>query len=66
MRVRRPLFDDDPIEIPERLNILIVGQDQLNRRAVFEFRIDKEYQTHWLSLRLHKSIVMPDPGCSST
>ena len=66
MRVHRPLFDHDPVEPSQRLNILVVGQYQLNRRTVFEFRIDREYQTHWLSLRLHKSIVMPDPGCSST
>ena len=65
MRVRRPLFDDHPVEPLERLNILIVGQHQLNGRAVFEFRVDGKCQTHWLSLRLHKSIVMPDPGCSS-
>ena len=46
MRVRRPLFDDDPVEPLERLNILIVGQHQLNRRAVFESRVDRKCQTH--------------------
>ena len=40
MWVRRPLFDDDPVEAPQRLNILVVGQYQLNRRTVFEFRAD--------------------------
>jgi hypothetical protein len=57
------LLADDPVEPPQRLNILVVGQHQLNRRAVLEFRVDRKCQTHWLSLRLHKSIVMPDPGC---
>jgi hypothetical protein len=40
MRVRRPLFDNHPVEPSQQLNILIVGQHQLNGRTVFEFRVD--------------------------
>ena len=45
MWVRRPLFDNDPIEPLERLDILLVGQYQLNGRTVFEFRVDRKGET---------------------
>ena len=48
MRLRRPLFDDHPVEPLERLTILIVGQYQLNRRTILEFRVDRKCQTHFI------------------
>jgi len=42
----------------------LISQHQLNRPIVLEFRIDRKCQTYLLSLRLHKSIVMPDPQSS--
>ncbi|MEO6308250.1 MAG: hypothetical protein ABIO96_06955 [Nitrospiraceae bacterium] len=55
MRVRRPLFDNHPVEAPQRLNILVVGQGQLNWRAVLEFRVGRKSETPRLDLGLHKS-----------
>ncbi len=42
MRVRRPLFDNHPVEVSQRLNILMIGQHQLNGRAILEFRVDRK------------------------
>jgi len=39
------LLDDDPVEPPQRLDILLIGQHQLNRRTVFEFRVDRKSET---------------------
>lgn len=39
------LLDDDPVEPSLRLNILIVGQHQLDRRTVFKLRLDRKCQT---------------------
>ena len=52
MRVHRPLFDHDPVEPSQRLNILVVGQYQLNRRTVFELRVDGKGETHLTELSL--------------
>jgi hypothetical protein len=47
MWVRCPLLDNDPVEAPERLNILVVSQHQLDRRAVFKLRLDRKGETQF-------------------
>ena len=41
------LLDDDPVEPPQGLDILLISQHQLNRRTVFEFRVDRKCETQF-------------------
>lgn len=46
MRIGVPLIDNDPLEIPQRFDILPISQHRLNQRTVFEFHVDRERETH--------------------
>src|SRR5581483_8662870 len=46
MGIRSPLLDDHPVQPSQGLHVLLVGQHQLNRRIVFEFRLDGKAYAH--------------------
>ena len=58
MRARFPLIDNHPIQPPQRLDIPLIRQHQLNRRTALKFRVNGKGETNWLGLRLHQSLVL--------